>query len=70
MKTDESITTEAYLKSDEQAVLAHLVRGTPLDPEAYQRIRARAEAITERLRRQHGEMNIAVDLIRETREEG
>lgn len=56
--------------ADEEAVLAHFTRGVPLDPDAYQRIRARAEQITERLRQQHGEMEIAVEILRDIRDEG
>ena len=54
--------------TDTKALLDRL-SGKPLDPEAYQRIRARQEAITADLRKQHGEMDIAVALLREVREE-
>jgi hypothetical protein len=66
MNTTETLS---LIEADERAVLDHLATGKPLDPETYRRVRERAEQITERLRRQHGEMNIAVDLIREIREE-
>jgi hypothetical protein len=55
--------------TDRKALLEHLTTGKPLDPDVYRRIRERAEIITEELRKQHGEMNIAVDLIREVRDE-
>jgi hypothetical protein len=58
-------TTES---SDTKALLERL-SGKPLDPEKYRRIRERQEAITEELRKQHGEMDIAVPLIREVREQ-
>ena len=61
MKTTEKTT-------DANALLERL-SGKRLDPERYQRIRARQEAITADLRKQHGEMDIAVPLIREVREE-
>lgn len=54
---------------DKDALLAHLFSGVPLDPEVYRRIRERQEAITEKLRKENGEMNIAVDLIRDVRDE-
>jgi hypothetical protein len=54
--------------ADTKALLQRL-SGKPLDPDTYQRIRARQEAITAELRKQHGEMDIAVALIREIREE-
>jgi hypothetical protein len=66
-------TTECALHSvaeaDAQAIIDHLTTGKPLDPAVYKRVRTRAEQITERLRREHGEMNLAVDLIREIRDE-
>lgn len=64
--TSESMT---LLEADEQAVLHRLSNAAPLDPETYQRVRERAERITERIRQQHGETNFAVDLIREVRDE-
>ncbi len=67
MKTHEDpLTTEA---ADTKAVIEHAMSGKPLDPEVARRVRAEAQQITDALRRQHGEMNIAVDLIRETRDE-
>jgi hypothetical protein len=53
---------------DTKALLERLA-GKPLDPVTYQRIRERQEAITAELRKQHGEMDIAVSLLREVREE-
>ena len=61
MKTTEKTT-------DTNALLQRL-SGKPLDPETYQRIRKRQEAITAELRKQHGEMDIAVALVREVRDE-
>ena len=43
------------------------VRGKPLDPVTYKRIREEGARITEEIRKKHGTLNIAVDLIRETR---
>jgi hypothetical protein len=54
---------------DQDALLERLSTGKPLDPEVYRRIRERQETITEELRERNGEMNIAVDLIREVRDE-
>ena len=55
--------------SDQDALLERLSTGKPLDPEVYRRIRERQETLTEELRKHYGEMAIAVDLIREVREE-
>ena len=59
-------TTE---KTSDTIALLERLSGKSLDPETYQRIRERQEAITAELRKQHGEMDIAVALIREVREE-
>jgi hypothetical protein len=68
MKTEEnSVVSEEA--ADGQAVMDRLITGKPLDPEVARRVRARAQKITDELRRQHGEMNIAVDLIRAIRDE-
>lgn len=56
------------INADINALLDRLA-GKPLDPNTYQRIRARQEAITADLRKQHDVMDIAVALIREIREE-
>jgi hypothetical protein len=56
------------LAADTQAVIDKLMTGKPLDPETYARIRERGERITEEVRRKHGILNIAVDLIREARD--
>ena len=57
------------VQDDEAAVNEHLLTGKPLDPEVYRRIRGRAEKITAALRQRHGDMNVAVDLIQEIRDE-
>ena len=60
---------KAAEKTTDTKALLERLSGKPLDPKTYQRIRARQEAITAELRKQHGEMDIAVPLIREVREE-
>lgn len=60
-------TTEKI--SDKDALLEHLATGKPLDAEVRRRILERGERISEELRQTYGEMNIAVDLIREIRDE-
>jgi hypothetical protein len=56
-------------KADTKALLEHVATGSPLDAETYRRIRERQEAITADLRKRHGAMDIAVDLIRAVRDE-
>jgi len=58
-------TTDA----DTEAILNRMASGKPLDPDVYRRIRAEGAKITEAIRRKHGILNIAVDLIRESRDE-
>jgi len=54
---------------DMQAVVDALATGRRVDEETYRRIRKRGESSREELRRKFGETDIAVDLIRETRDE-
>ena len=61
MKTE--ILSEAEIeKADEAAVLQRFLHGTPVPPEVSARVDARAEAITERLRKTYGE-TIDIDQI-------
>jgi len=53
---------------DTLALIDKLTTEKPLDPETYRRIRERAEAATADIRRRVGEVDIAVDLIRDTRD--
>lgn len=57
------------LEADTKAVIDKLMYGTPIPPEIYDRIRKKAEEITERVYREHGLLDIAVDLVREVRDE-
>ena len=66
-KNDAMKTTDQA--SDKEALLDHLFAGKPLAADVYSRIRQRQEDITRDLRKENGEMNIAVDLIREARDE-
>jgi hypothetical protein len=65
------MSTEAkpILDADTEALMERVLHGKPLDPEVYQRIRAEGDRITEEIRRQHGTIEIAVELIREIRDE-
>jgi hypothetical protein len=56
--------------ADLEAVLRHVASGTPIEPELARRISERSERITEELRQKYGELNVAVDLVREIRDEG
>ncbi len=58
---------------DVQADLAEVCRMIPLggvkDPTLIRRIEERARRVQEEIRRTHGVLNVAVDLIRESRDE-
>jgi hypothetical protein len=69
MNVTDTAADTAQVRADEAAVTEHLLAGKPLDPEVSRRVRARAEQVTARLRQRYGEMNLAVDLIREIRDE-
>jgi predicted thioredoxin/glutaredoxin len=69
MSTATTNLNETEIQADLKAVLASLSGGEPLDPETVHRIRERAEKITEEIRQQQGILNVAVDLIREIRDE-
>jgi hypothetical protein len=56
-------------QADEEQVHEHVLTGKPLDPEVYRRVRARAEKITAKLRREYDTESLAADLIREVRDE-
>jgi hypothetical protein len=71
MDTERAATDDpALVMADLQAVLASLMTQRPLDPEVERRVEERSERMTEDLRRRYGELNVAVDLIREIRDEG
>ena len=70
MSNDKSKTgTAAEVLADLDAVLKHVASGTPIEPQLARRVCERSERMTEELRKQYGELNIAVDLIRAIREE-
>ncbi len=50
--------------ADLDAVLKHVVAGTPVDPVLSRRVQERSERMTEELHRKYGELNVAVNLIR------
>jgi hypothetical protein len=68
MKTKQDPLTSDE-SADAQAVIEHAMTGKPLDPEIASRVRECSERATEALRRKYGTLNIAVDLIREIRDQ-
>ena len=57
------------VQNDTQALIEALSRGTRVDEATRQRIRERANKVRDELKEQHGALNIAVDLIRQSRDE-
>jgi hypothetical protein len=55
--------------TDAQAVLDHVISGTPIDPLLANRVRERAEAIRREILAKHGVQEIGVEIIRELRGE-
>ena len=55
--------------ADVQAVADHLAAGKPLDPDVVRRIRERSARIQQKIRRQHGLIDVAVPALRELRGE-
>ena len=66
VKPDNSDTEVA---ADLETVIQHLVSGAPLDAVVSRRVRERSERLTQKLRRERGELNVAVGLVREIRDE-
>lgn len=59
----------ALREADGQAVMDHVLAGKPLDPEVVRRVRERSQRATEDVRRRLGTVNVAVDLVRQARDE-
>jgi len=63
-----NIRTQHFTDADTEALLERIA-GKPLDPEVYRRIQERGNKVTEEIRQTTGMVEIAVDLVRETRDE-
>jgi hypothetical protein len=70
MSANSLTAVESQEQADSQAVLDHLLHKRPLDPDVYRRVHERAAKATEELRQKYGTLDIAVDLIRQVRDEG
>jgi hypothetical protein len=57
------------LDPDTEALMERILHGKPLDPELYRRIQEQGDRLTEEIRQKIGTVEIAVDLIRQTRDE-
>lgn len=65
-----SIDTIPIAESDMQAVTDAVLAGRPIPPDVLKRVDERAAAVRERIKRDHGILDISVPLIRQAREAG
>ena len=56
-------------EQDARAVLEHALQGRTLDPEIARRVRERSLRATEETRRRFGTVQVAVELVRQARNE-
>jgi len=61
-----AVASEAL--ADLEAVIQHLMAGTPVDPDLKRRVEERADRITEDIHRKHGDINVD-RLLRDARDE-
>ena len=69
MNDIETITADPQVEADLTAVMAHVTSGKPLDPAVARRVQERGEKIRQEVFARNGPLNVAVDLIREGRDE-
>jgi hypothetical protein len=69
MSTTEPIAYPSDVRADLEAVIEHLATGEPLDIDVVRRVQERSRRTQEELVKKYGIREIAVELIRETRDE-
>lgn len=70
MSTQTTLTAaDPQVMADLDAVMRRVIDGTPVDAETSRRIRERSERITEELRQKYGQLDVAVQLLREVRDD-
>jgi hypothetical protein len=69
MNDIEIITSDPQVEADLAAVMDHVASGKPLDPAVARRVQERGEKIRQEVFAKSGPLNVAVDLIREGRDE-
>jgi hypothetical protein len=68
-KETKTSVTPADVLADLQAVADAAASGRPVDPEVARRVRERSQTVQDELLRRYGVREIAVDLIRQGRDE-
>ena len=69
MNDTETMSSGPQVEADLTAVMDHVTSGKPLDPAVACRVRERGEKIRQEVFAKNGPLNVAVDLIREGRDE-
>lgn len=69
MNDIEPITADPQVEADLTVVMEHVTSGIPLDPAVARRVQERGEKIRQEVFAQNDPLNVAVDLIREGRDE-
>ncbi|HEX4129828.1 MAG TPA: hypothetical protein VHZ24_07280 [Pirellulales bacterium] len=62
------MSTTTDVQADHEEVVRAAVERRPVNLEVSKRVRERAEQMREEIRRTHGLLNVAVDIIREGRD--
>ena len=62
------VAADPEVLADAEAIIAAVTGGQKPDADVVRRIRARTEAVRERILREHGPLDIAVPAIRELRD--
>lgn len=62
------IDTDPQALADHEAVMRHVIAGTPVEPNLARRVRERVERIAEEIRREHGDIDV-VQLLHDARED-
>jgi hypothetical protein len=70
MDANETIPTDPQVEADLAADMHHVASGKPLDPAVARRVQERGEKIRQEVLARNGPLNVAVDLVREGRNEG
>jgi predicted ATP-grasp superfamily ATP-dependent carboligase len=70
MNTTEARVTvlDSQALADADAVMLHVINGTPIDPDLKRRVEERADRITEEIRQTHGYVDVD-NLVRSARDE-
>lgn len=61
------MSTATDIQADLEEVLLAAFEKRPVDPEVARRVRERSEKLREEIRNRHGTLDVAVELVREAR---